>query len=44
MNITAQGGFGDPTDVVRRIIRKYNDFRKNSNVVKIPQAFYEFQT
>lgn len=37
MNITAQGAFGDPTDVVRRIIRKYNDFRKNSNVVKIPQ-------
>ena len=41
MNITAQGGFGDPTDVVRRIIRKYNDFRKNSNVVKIPPSILQ---
>lgn len=37
MNITAQGAFGDPTDVVRRIIKMYDDFRKNSKFMKIPQ-------
>lgn len=37
MNITAQGVYGNPRNTVLKILRKYNDFKKNSKLVKIPQ-------